>query len=386
MFLNKRHRSCLLIILPIIIFFSHGWLHSVVVEASESRQVIVHKRQSNGQLLDNTGAQKTEAELSGTTPQNNVRLNVFEISDYFGQVRAQDKRMTLVDTQRKIAAEVLADMKQQKPLTHYGELLTGCPKVTGDSEYGPGTVPLTFEKNGHYGNQQAYLIVDEQLNGAQTSQPLVLLPFAQKSESDPLHVYTKDVALDDLDIREPYFYKHGQTTGGTDLGPLAGAQFHLYKQVDTEKYYLHQEQLDGKNIWQKTNAAEYAVFTSAADGKVNLGSYHLPAGTYIFEEVTAPDGYEITAAASHVQVVIPEELDQPIQITIAGQTTAPDQARVFNLKKSGKPTEPTKPESGETVTNQLESYPLTGEKSSLIWIICGLSLIGTTILLKKYFF
>lgn len=384
--LNRRQEKRILVFLTLLsIIFCHGMLLFSVVEAdaSENCSVIVHKRISdNGQTITNTGEHKTEAELLGTKPQNGARINVFDISDYFQQVRAQNKSLSLEETQQKIASEVFEDMKSKKLLTSYGTLLSDCPKVTGESEFGSGTAHIKLEKKGQYGKHQAYLITDEEVEGAKTSQPIVLLPFAKEYAAGTIHLYTKNVQEEDLVTRQPYFYKHAKDQAGADQGPLPGAKFYLYRYVNNEKYYLHQQQLNGENVWQKAESGEVASFYSEAGGKVTIGKYRLPPGSYGFEEVAAPKGYELSSASKQIDVMIPAAGDQEIQITVDGKTTAPEAAIVYNQKSPDLPKQPD--ENNPPGKNLEKKYPPTGEKRSNGLIILGFGLIAMVTLGRSY--
>lgn len=376
MMLKKRQVRRILVFLTLLsaVFYRDLWAATIEeAEAAEICQVIIHKRiTENGQTIANTGEQKTEAELAGTTPQNGAPIYVFDISQYLRQVRQQDQHKTLAEIQREISDEVLQKVNDQQQLAQYGKLLDGCPRITAEGEFGPGTALIELEPEPEFGKDQAYLIISN-LNESKTIQPIVLLPFADP-QSQPLHVYTKETKF----VQQPYFYKHGQAADGTDLGPLAQAVFRVYKVVNDEKYYLLKDHLNGSNLWHKDESAAIATFTSDETGRVSAATYELPAGAYIFEEMEAPAGYERTPAAENVQVTIPKQVEQGVQITIDGQTTPPAQAKVYNMEKSRKQTDPVKPIAKE-------KYPLTGEQMSLALGFCGIVLIGIVLELKKYF-
>lgn len=178
---------------------------------------------------------------------------------------------------------------------------------------------------------KAYLIVETGVSDTKElnvdlekfSRPiLVTLPIMVNNEElTEIHLYPKNVGY----VRDPYFYKFGQSQSGEDLGALAGAEFVLYREEDGKKLYLDMSKTtDLKNKWVESAdpAKDTRVnkFVSDNTGLVNTGERFLPSGTFYFEEVKAADGYEITSEARKVEVIVPTSWDDPV--TINGQEMA----------------------------------------------------------------
>lgn len=181
------------------------------------------------------------------------------------------------------------------------------------------------------------------------SQPIFLAFPLSQDISNPVHLYPKNYQY----VRDPYFYKHGKTTQGQDLGPLAGATFRLYKvDANGNKLYLHEEKRDNDNQWVDVTNPKVSLITSDKNGLVTTGNHWLPIGEYFFEEVTAPNGYLITDAALKVKVTVPADSTQPVTITVAGKTTTMPDAVVDNLIG----------ELPQTPGEQSGILPITGEQ------------------------
>lgn len=148
---------------------------------------------------------------------------------------------------------------------------------------------------------------------------LVTLPvMANNEELTEIHLYPKNVGY----VRDPYFYKFGQNRSGENLGALAGATFVLYREESGKRLYLDMSPTtDLKNKWVESedplNDERVNKFISDETGLVNTGERFLPSGTFYFEEVQAANGYEITAEARKVEVVIPATWEEAV--TINGQ-------------------------------------------------------------------
>lgn len=241
---------------------------------------------------------------------------------------------------------------------------------------------------------KAYLIAevgvtkDEAMNVdvLQKARPLlVVLPLAVAGEFlTDIHVYPKNVGY----VRDPYFYKFGETENGKgDLGPIQGAEFVIYREVDGEKRYLKLgDATDLENQWivaendDPANDAQIDKFTSDASGLVDTGARYLPSGTFYFEEVQAAPGYEIQAKDQKIEIVVPTSWDEPVLIdgqemleSFDGQVPEAAQEsqtpRIYNrqIAKEEEPTpEPTptpestsdsEPEVSDTVEESSDTLP-----------------------------
>lgn len=188
----------------------------------------------------------------------------------------------------------------------------------------------------------SYLIIETthpEIAKLKISQP-ILLQFPVTMSDAALHLYPKNYQY----VRDPFFYKHATDSKGKDLGGLAGATFRLYKEdAAGNRSYLHTDIVDNNNKWVMISDPNVTVFTSDKSGLVTTGEHWLPIGTYYFEEISAPDGYEKTLAAQRVKVTVPEDSTQPVTITVADKTTSMADARVYNLKTD----DPAKPSSSQ---------------------------------------
>lgn len=146
------------------------------------------------------------------------------------------------------------------------------------------------------GNNTAYLIVQDTPVKGQTIVPLAFsLPLlaVDGTLKNMIELYTKPVELTTC----PYFYKYGVREKVQE--PLAGAEFVVYKEVETEKQYLT---VDGKTFSTSVDPLgdpKIKKYTSDENGLV-LCDAVLDQGKYFFSEVKAPSGYKISAEAKKV--------------------------------------------------------------------------------------
>lgn len=184
-----------------------------------------------------------------------------------------------------------------------------------------------------------------------------------------IHIYPKNVGY----VRDPYFFKFGKLSDGTDQGPLAGAKFAIYREENNKKLYLDMSDTnDLKNKWVETddplNDKRVNIFTSDKDGLVNTGERFLPSGTFYFEELSTVDDYVIGNAEKRIKIEIPEswydEDGNYLPVLINGQPMlenpdgeVPEQAmkektpRVYNTKEE--------PEDSSSTTEPSTTEPST---------------------------
>jgi hypothetical protein len=231
-------------------------------------------------------------------------------------------------------------------------------KVATDITGATGTKGLaTFQLPEKSNGQDAkYLIIETthpEIAKLEIAQPIFLNFPVTSTVDDVIHLYPKNYQY----VRDPYFYKHGKDSQGNDLGVLAGASFRLYKVDETgKKLYLHEDKLDNNNQWVDVTDPKVTIITSDKNGLVTTGEHWLPIGEYFFEEVTAPDGYQITDAALKVKVTVPADSTQPVTITVDGKTTTMPEAVVDNLRGELPGT------SGQEPKTPVGMLPITGEQ------------------------
>jgi hypothetical protein len=216
--------------------------------------------------------------------------------------------------------------------------------VTGEDS-GKGIV--TFDLlNGSHNSSAKYLILETKrpvVTKMEIAQPIYLeVPLQQQT----VNIYPKNYEY----VRDPYFYKHGQTAEGKDTGALAGAKFRLYKLDDNgNKLYLHEDLVDNNNKWVNVDDPGVTVIISDKNGLVTTGEHYLPIGEFYFEEVTAPDGYNIIDEAEKVKVTVPEDNNEPVTITVNNKTTTMDKSIVFNTANPEKLISSLSPKTGDVM-------------------------------------
>lgn len=284
--------------------------------------------------------------------------------------------------------------------------------AAGNEEVYDGIAKLSLPRY-QEGQDGAYLIIETGLTDAtelnidlekKSAPMMVTFPvFAEETELTQIHLYPKNVGYS----RDPYFYKLDEVT--KEAGPIEGAKFVLYREVNGEKLYLDQSSSsDLRNQWVTTSGdpladARITVFVSDETGLVTTNGRFLAAGTYYFEEVQAAEGYQIRAAEKRIEVVVPEDWDT--EVTVNGQTMAeqvdgkvPQLAiesktpRVYNqtVTPQENPQRPTLPDTkGETPTDSPASQvkdrttlPQTGEQASSLYLL-GLGLVAVSLVLWK---
>lgn len=271
------------------------------------------------------------------------------------------------------------------------------------------TPPLASISTNQYGEAQislenvinqervCYLFTQVNQQGTQLVMQPILLSLPVYDENEQLISQVDLFPKHYPPLHAPYFYKHGKDlVRNQDLGVLTGAVFVLSKNEGTNELYL-QKTSDGSLKWTVNFSAvetitdfsklvgtqanfnpNLAFFTSDSKGKVTTGDYLLPAGTYQFKEIQAPQNYAINRAAhGDVKVEIqPTSLDIKITLLNNGKliTTSPDLAVYYNELEEI-PTTYIPPPSNK--------LPFTGTITSLSISIGGLILVGIMITLKN---
>lgn len=344
-------------------------IHRIVFPGDDPSEVAI---ENNGQII--------EEELLGGRPLADATFSVYDVSDRFYQLTADS--LTYLEAQKKISEEAdqaFENDRLEQDFTKVAEQQTG--------EDGTATFNLTTYHKGDSG--KIYLFMETKVPDTishKASNLVVMLPYNTNNSDKTLHLYPKN----HQPVRKPYFYKHGETSTGTDEGALAGARFRLYKEVENEKYYLHKDIYNNGNTWVNEEESGILTMISGSDGLVHTGEHYLTPGTYYFEETKAPNGYEITEAAKKIPVIIPTNTSDKITIQIDGKNLLMDDAIVFNTKEPDEPNEPDEPSnpdepsdpptrtrlpstSGKTpTTNKL---PQTGSRTSHYLIVSGILIV-----------
>lgn len=335
-------------VLAVILFMAAG-VSATPVKADTTMTVMLHKvlldENDTATQYDNQG---TELTINESALLNGAGFTVYDVTTL---VKAGTTEKELYQLNETYGASYFEE-KGLKVATE----ITGTTGIKGLA-----TFELPVQSNGQHAK---YLIIETthpEIAKLEISQPIFLnFPLAS-SVANPIHLYPKNYQY----VRDPYFYKHGKDSQGKDLGVLAGASFRLYKlDANGRKRYLHEDKLDNNNQWVDVTNPKVTIITSDKNGLVTTGGHWLPVGEYYFEEVTAPEGYEITDEALRVKVTVPADSNQPVTITVAGKTSTMPEAVVDNLKVDLPQTsgnEPPKP-SGKLPTTLGGLLPTTGER------------------------
>lgn len=455
----KILRSIILVLLLVPVFLS---LPTVVQgeEQNEVVEVYLHKRlfrdwqwretqpdAVNQWHYDNQGTQLTDMQQTLTDellsdpslPLNGAIFKVYDFTpEYQKALAAGQTPVTFAQdfADRTYALEQIQAL-HKVPLTNpeatgsteaatsFITARTGVPDESGTPQPHDGIIHLQLAPT-QAGLASAYLILETGLattvsvDLTQKAFPLMLtFPLAVETEGQALHLYPKNVSY----LRSPYFYKVDAQLKAQ--APLTGAKFVLYRQTADKKEYLAEETTTtGENTWVTKMAASplsdarLAVFASDQTGLVDTDSHFLPAGTYYFEEVQAPTGYQLSAASKEIPVVIPPTWDTLVTVNgqvmaerIAGEIPLRAQEsktpQVINSKTAPPikpdttllPITPLPPTPSTPVTSptpvtatpvslpdtkgQSPLLPRTGSTKTGFWLI-GLSLIITAIALWKH--
>lgn len=140
----------------------------------------------------------------------------------------------------------------------------------------------------------------------------------EEMEDDFISIHTKRVFISQI----PYFFKY---SAGANQQPLANAEFVLFREnLVNEREYL--TDVDSMTFQTIKNINETFVLTSDKDGLIVLSSTELPKGTYYFEEVVAPQGYEITDTSKKVPLIVSEDSEGKSTISVNGENLVALQA------------------------------------------------------------
>lgn len=380
----KNSFMTLLLMLPLVagLFTFSGQALAEEVDSMnvpESVDLILHKRifrelrwkpvedqvkewsyQGNGTILGNS------EEESQSNPFNGAIFRIWDATSWLieAQETAQkngeefdaDDLVTEVSKMSNTKAQEVAEKEGLPELFADQELVTA-DDTTGNLGKGILRLPELPVRDEQSEGFKAYLVSevgvtdDKAMNVdvLQKSRPLlVVLPLAVGGEFlTEIHVYPKNVGY----VRDPYFYKFGESANGKgDLGPIEGAEFVIYREVDGEKRYLKMgDTSDLTNEWVEAvnedplNDGQIDKFVSDENGLVNSGARFLPSGIFYFEEVKAAKGYEIQDKDRAIKIEVPTSWDDPVLINgqemleyFDGQV--PEEAqetqmpRVYNLK------------------------------------------------------
>lgn len=391
----KKRRSFFTTMMGLGLIFSIiiGFLPQPVAAESEATNVILHKiiypENTPAKEIANEGKEVVDESLMGGRPLGGAEFSLFDVTErFYFLTGAASQSISLAEAQKKIGEEAKSAKEDNQLEQLFGQPIK---KAVTDNE---GIASFQLTKQTSDGRGKVYLFVETKVPEVVHTSAMnmvLILPLVQEDGTawtEPIHLYPKNTEY----VRDPYFYKHGKNANGEDSGPLAGAIFRLYKLVENEKYYLHENTYNNGNTWVKAGDDGITEFTSAADGKVSTGEHHLPAGTYYFEEVKAPTGYTITDEAKKIQLDIPADPNEQVTIIVNGEKVPMGQAIIYNNKRPGLPNtdgpdEPTptpdKPSTPSTPGKNIPNLPSTGEVRSGVISVIGLGIILGSLMIYK---
>src|SRR5699024_10696442 len=288
----------LLLMLPIfcgLVGGGEGFAVEAEVEATAESEdeIVLHKRIFRDlrwykqQAVEdwnyqNTGSLLEEEDLV-SDPFNGAIYRIFDADKLVAEDLAADPTLEAQDIVDKYAAmegTAILEMAAEKDLPEITSE-TGDWVSQTDAEFGDGIVRVTLPAISEEGTYKNYLMVETGVTDADEmnvdmkkySRPLlVMLPVSVSDEVlNQIHIYPKNVGY----VRDPYCYKHGQDEEGSDLGPIAGAKFALYRLDDAgEKWYLDMSPTtDLRNKWVQSedplNDDRVNIFTSDENGLVD---------------------------------------------------------------------------------------------------------------------
>ncbi|WP_314577245.1 pilin N-terminal domain-containing protein [Enterococcus gilvus] len=322
----KKIRGLGLVALVISLF---GLLQPQRAQAEETTTITLHRIVFPEEEASDVAANQ------GGRPLKDAKFGVYDVSERFYEI--VDTGKSYQEAQKQISEEADQAVESGK----ISQLYTKAAEDQLTKEDGKASFVLSTYHSGTVG--KVYLFIEKSVPAGvayRASNLVVGLP-QENAAGEEVHLYLKNHLI----VRKPYFYKYGQDATGKDEGALAGAEFQLYKLVKDKKYYLHEAPFNNGNKWVASGEAEIKTFISDKLGKVSLGDQALTPGTYYFEEIKAPEGFEITEQAKKIQVLIPANTEEAIQIMIDNKTFTMDQAKVRNTRpeKPTTPTEPTEP-------------------------------------------
>ncbi|WP_461213447.1 pilin N-terminal domain-containing protein [Lacticaseibacillus sp. GG6-2] len=376
----------LLLALALAIFAVPAFFTANQTHAAENTTITLHKRiyrdarlaQVDEWQYDNQGQEVTLGDESFGL--NGVNFEIYDATTLYDQAKESDETRAEF-TQR------LAKMSHKAALamaTKYQLQLTGKVKTqTVGTEDGVGQLQVPTRHDGDYA---AYLIVEvsvdpqAELNVDLTKKAspiLINLPVSVNDQQlDQLHIYPKNVGY----VRDPFFFKYGVQLDGKQVR-LPGAVFALYRLDEAgNKLYLDMAPVtDLKNSWVQSATPltdpKVNLFTSDKDGLVNTGERFLPSGTYYFEELKAPDGYQKLDKPVKVEVpetwydedgnflpvlINGEAMDETQSGVVQPATIAKGKPRVYNYQQPKLPdTDSTKPGTTATTPSPGSQTPST---------------------------
>lgn len=130
-------------------------------------------------------------------------------------------------------------------------------------------------------------------------------------EDNYLSIETKRVFM----YQTPYFFKY---SSGTNQRPLSNAEFILYQETsNNERKYLVNAETMSFDVISDLNKAWR--FKSDNNGLVILPNIELAVGSYFFEETKSPEGYKMTLESKKIPLVISEDSETGVSISVKGE-------------------------------------------------------------------
>jgi len=247
---------------------------------------------------------ESSEEIETKIPIREAAFVGFDLTDEYYQSRMTQQEF--IDTYKALTSDDIQKMVQEKK---FPILTDNEASVVYTNPEGKVSWSVAKEKNGL---AAVYLFAEtrtrDDLSIFETySQPMLLfLPAFDEESGKPLSVidlFPKTISYSCT----PYFFKYGKKLDGT-VKRLSGANFVLSRQKDGKKEYWSVDQPNNILLshWVSSNDpkndSHVKTFISDENGLVSLGNYLLPIGSYLFEEVAAPTGYEIDSNSRSIRV------------------------------------------------------------------------------------
>jgi hypothetical protein len=367
----SQKKSCLRVYFLIVISFLAVWVTSdfarpapVLAEDSDHFTVVLYKvlldAGDTTSLVNSSG----QVEVDTQRLLNDVEFTVYDVTTL---IAAGQTENTLYWHNESDGASYFA----QQGLT-VSKGITGQDGVQGQ-------VKFDLAMNSH--DQPAkYLIIETRhsiVAGQKIAQPIYLANPEATALGRTIYLYPKSYQY----VRNAYFYVRGKDGAtGQDLGPLAHADFVLYKEDDQgNRYYLHKELLDNHGVKWVSDAKDpnVKVMTSAESGLVSTDDHWLPAGDYYFQGVALPKGWVMSDDKMHVKVTVPTDSTAPVLATIKGKVSGLESTYIYLLKQAAAPQPTPTPQLPTTKGLLQQLLPNTGEKAAsyMALVVCLVTLI-----------
>lgn len=317
-----------------------------------------------------------------------AKFEIYDLTEFCRDQKAGG--VSLATLERDLGAKDNQDIKAFISRNNLEKVVTVQTSEEGTARFkvncGPDRVYLAVQTDWSCEPQGA-------LGTYEQSMPIV---FSMSTQTNELTLETKPVRIQ----RSVYFYKYAAKIGV----PLQGAVFALHR--------LDQQYLTQNGGWQRTTKPldnqNVLKVVSDAQGLVLLKDVPLPSGRYVFEELKAPDGYQITQQSRQINVVIPQSYADAVTVNgvmlhplianhVQNAVVGSKALRVYNavvpmtpnktevpetLPETGSPVEPGMPPETGTPTQTNQMLPQTGNVKLRLGLL-GVALMGVTLLVWR---